>query len=399
MNNILSRTELAAMVRQGMAHAKAQTIEMAASVLQLSARRYYDPEIFAAEIRRVFRRLPLLLAVTAELPRPGDFKTLEATGVPVLMTRGQDGEVRAFVNSCSHRGTSVATEPCGNARRFVCPYHGWTFTQKGELMGIASASDFGKVDKACYGLTPLRVTERAGLIWVILDPSSSLSFDAFLAGYDDLLAHFGFETWRLHDSRVIPGPNWKIAYDGYLDFYHLPVLHKNTFGGAMFNRALYYAWGPHQRVLAPSEELLKFEDSPETDWELEAMLGGVWTIFPHVSIASFDRGGRGVLISRLLPGESVGESSTTQYYLTEGTPDEAQSAEVDAHFAFLERVVRDEDYATGLRQQKALKNGGRSHVLFGQNEGGAQRFHQWVDKVIAADDDRLEALFATGDLS
>ena len=399
MNNILSRTELAAMVRQGIAHAKAQTIEMAASVLQLSARRYYDPEIFAAEIRRVFRRLPLLLAVTAEMPRPGDFKTLEAAGVPVLMTRGQDGEVRAFVNSCSHRGTSVATEPCGNARRFVCPYHGWTFTQKGELMGIASASDFGEVDKACYGLTPLRVTERAGLIWVILDPSSSLSFDAFLAGYDDLLAHFGFETWRLHDSRVIPGPNWKIAYDGYLDFYHLPVLHKNTFGEAMFNRALYYAWGPHQRVLAPSEELLKFEHSPETDWELEAMLGGVWTIFPHVSIASFDRGGRGVLISRLLPGESVGESLTTQYYLTEGTPDEVQSAEVDAHFAFLERVVRDEDYATGLRQQKALKNGGRSHVLFGRNEGGAQRFHQWVDKVIAADDDRLEALFATGDLS
>jgi phenylpropionate dioxygenase-like ring-hydroxylating dioxygenase large terminal subunit len=399
VNNILGRTELAAMVRQGMAHAKAQTIEMAASVLRLSAGRYYDPEIFAAEIRRVFRRLPLLLAVTAEMPRPGDFKTLEAAGVPVLMTRGQDGEVRAFVNSCSHRGTSVATEPCGNARRFVCPYHGWTFTQKGELMGVASANDFGEIDKARYGLTPLRVTERAGLIWVILDPSSSLSFDAFLAGYDDLLAHFGFETWRLHDSRVIPGPNWKIAYDGYLDFYHLPVLHKNTFGEAMFNRALYYAWGPHQRVLAPSEELLKFEESPESDWALEAMLGGVWTIFPHVSIASFDRGGRGVLISRLLPGESVGESFTTQYYLTEGAPDEAQSAEVDAQFAFLEHVVRDEDYATGLRQQKALKNGGRSHVLFGQNEGGAQRFHQWVDKVIAADDDQLEALFANDGLS
>ena len=58
--------------------------------------------------------------------------------------------------------------------------------------------------------------------------------------------------------------------------------------------------------------------------------------------------------------------------------------------------MRDEDYATGLRQQKALKNGGRSHVLFGENEGGAQRFHQWVDKVIAADDDELAALFANG---
>jgi phenylpropionate dioxygenase-like ring-hydroxylating dioxygenase large terminal subunit len=234
------------------------------------------------------------------------------------------------------------------------------------------------------------------LVWVILDPNSKLSFDTFLAGYDDLLAHFGFETWRLHGSRVIQGPNWKIAYDGYLDFYHLPVLHKNTFGENMFNQALYYAWGPHQRVLAPTEDLLKFEDQPEPDWELEAMLGGVWTIFPHVSIASFSGGVRGVLLSRLLPGETVGESLTTQYYLTEVTPDEAQSAEVDAQLALLEHVVRDEDYATGLRQQKALKNGGRSHVLFGENEGGAQRFHQWVDKVIAADDDELAALFANG---
>jgi carnitine monooxygenase subunit len=394
VNKILDRSELAAMIRHGMAHARAHTIEKAAGVLRLPAQRYYDPEIFAAEIGRIFRRLPLLLAVTAEMPRPGDFKTLEATGVPVLITRGQDGEVRAFVNSCSHRGTSVATEPSGNARRFMCPYHGWTFTQKGELMGIASANDFGEIDKTCYGLTPLRVSERAGLIWVILDPASSLSFDVFLAGYDKLLAHFGFETWRLHDSRVVPGPNWKIAYDGYLDFYHLPVLHKNTFGEAMFNQALYYAWGPHQRVQAPTEELLKFEDLPESDWDVEAMLGGVWTIFPHVSIASFNAGGRGVLISRLLPGETVGESFTTQYYLTQAAPDEAQAAEVDAQFTFLEHVVRDEDYATGLRQQKALKNGGRSHVLFGENEGGAQRFHQWVDKVIAADDEALEALFA-----
>ena len=396
MNKILDRSELAAMVKAGMVHAKAHTIAKAPGVLKLPAKNYYDPAVFDAETARIFRRLPLLLAVTAEMPNRGDFKTLEATGVPVLLTRGQDGEVRAFVNSCSHRGTAVAAEPKGNARRFVCPYHGWTFGQKGELVGIASADDFGAIDKSCYGLVTLRVTERAGLIWGILDPASTLSFDSFLSGYDKLLEHFGFADWHFFSSRVVAGPNWKIAYDGYLDFYHLPVLHKNTFGEGMSNQANYYAWGPHQRVQAPTRDLEVFETTPEAEWPVEAMLNGVWTIFPHVSIASFDGGGRSVMISRLLPGETVGQSYTTQIYLMEKAPNEAQAKAAHDQFEFLKFVVEEEDYATGLRQQVALKNGGRDHVLFGENEGGAQRFHQWVERLIHTDDDKLEALFAAG---
>ena len=393
MNKIVDTSELAAMIRNGAAHAKAHTIERAPGVLKLPARRYYDPEIFDIEVRQIFKRAPLLLAASAELPNPGDFKTIEAVGVPVLISRGQDGVARAFVNSCSHRGTAVATEARGNARRFVCPYHGWTFTQKGELMGVASADDFGPIDKSCYGLVALPATERAGLIWVIVSEKPSVSFDAFLSGYDKLLAHFGFETWNFVSSKVIPGPNWKIAYDGYLDFYHLPVLHKNTFGDQMCNQALYYAWGPHQRVQAPTADLAELGARPETEWSVEAMLTGVWTIFPHVSIASFQRGGRSVMISQLLPGATVDQSFTTQIFLTPAAPTEADAAELTEHFKFLDHVVRDEDYATGLRQQVALKNGGRDHVLFGENEGGAQRFHTWVDRLISTKDDDLEALF------
>ena len=396
MNKILDRTELAEMVKAGMVHAKAQTIAKAPGVLKLPAKNYYDPAIFEAEVARIFRRVPLLLAVTAEMSKPGDFKTLEVAGMPILLTRGQDGEVRAFVNSCSHRGTAVAAEPSGNTRRFVCPYHGWTFSQKGELVGVASAEDFGPIDKSCYGLVPLRVTERAGLIWGILDPKSTLSFDSFLAGYDNLLAHFGFENWHFFSSRVVPGPNWKIAYDGYLDFYHLPVLHKNTFGEQMSNKANYYAWGPHQRVQAPDRDLEVFEQTPESEWPVAAMLNGVWTIFPHVSIASFQGGGRAVMLSQLTPGKTVGESFTTQMYLMEKAPDEAQAKEAFDQFEFLKFVVAEEDYATGYRQQIALKNGGRDHVLFGENEGGAQRFHKWVERLLETEDDQLEALFAAG---
>ncbi len=389
----MSREQLVAMARRNMEYADAGTVEQEPDVYKVAAANYYDPERFEAEKRQIFRRMPLVLAPSAELPQPGDYKAMEAVGMPVLLTRGQDGTVRAFINSCSHRGTAVVVDGTGNRRKFVCPYHGWTFTQRGELVGIAAEDDFGAIDKAEYGLTPLPVQERAGLIWCILDPDSDLSFDAFLGGYDDMLAHFGLENWHLYSKRTIRGPNWKIAYDGYMDLYHLPVLHKNTIGASASNQALYYPWGPHQRVISPNRQQ-DMEDIPVEDWPSEVLMVGVWTIFPHISIASFRGGGRSIMLSQLFPGETVDESFTTQYYIMEEAPDAEQAKEAEAMFDLLEKVVEDEDYATGFLQQRALKSGGREFVLFGRNEGGGQRFHAWLDRLLETDDKDLNRLFS-----
>jgi phenylpropionate dioxygenase-like ring-hydroxylating dioxygenase large terminal subunit len=315
-------------------------------------------------------------------------------GVPVLLSRGQDGRVRAFMNICSHRGSVIVPEGRGSARRFSCPYHAWTYDEEGALTSIYRHAEFGDLDKSCHGLTRLPVAERAGLVWVTLDPRSTLDIDAFLCGYDALLAHFGFATWHHFASRRVDGPNWKIAYDGYLDLYHLPILHRNTFGPRMPSQALYTAWGPHQRVSSPDPRLAELEGKPEESWNTATLVAGVWTIFPHVSIASFDGGGRGVMISQLFPGESATSSYTIQNYLMERqrTPEQTEAA--NAQFALLEHVVRDEDYATGLRQQRALMSGGKSDVLFGRNEGGGQRFHAWLDRLLATEDGDLGALFA-----
>lgn len=395
----MDNAEIMGMARETVDYARREDFRLTDDVLRVPARNYTDPERFRLEVDRIFRRLPLMLAPSCELPKPGDFKTLDVVGTPVLLTRGQDGVVRSFVNSCSHRGANVAIDATGNARRFVCPYHGWTFSQKGELIAIASQEDFGEVDKSCLGLTPLPVAERAGLIFGSLDPDSTLDIDDFLCGYDALLEAFNFKDWHFFSSRVLRGPNWKIAYDGYLDFYHLTVLHSNTLNAnnTLGNRGHYYAWGPHQRVVAPDRSAKALISEPESAWPEGFLLSGVWTIFPCISIASFDGGGRGVMISQLLPGDNVGESWTRQIYLMEKEPDGEQVKAAHAQFDFLEVVVRDEDYFTGLRQQRALDHGARSEMLFGRNEGGAQRFHQWTDRVIAADDDELPALFANPD--
>ncbi len=393
----MSRAQLIEMAKHNLGHAKAGTIEQTEEIIRVPASNYYDLERWQLEMDRVFKRVPLMLAMTAEIPNTGDYKSMIAVDTPILISRGEDGEVRAFINMCRHRGSQIMPEGTGNTKRFTCPYHAWSYSQSGELIGVYAEQDFGDVDKSCNSLVGLPVAERAGLIWVTINPNASLDIDAFLSGYDELLGHFGFETWHFFESRTLKGPNWKIAYDGYLDLYHLPILHKDTFGNQFPNQAIYYAWGPHQRVSSPDPSLEKYEGVDESEWNTDDLMAGVWTIFPHVSIAGFDGGGRGVMLSQLFPGESPLESVTVQNYLMEKPPENDEIKEL-AHeqFKFLEYVVKEEDYATGLRQQRALLTGNLSHVMFGRNEGGGQAFHGWLEKILAADDQALPALFQNG---
>jgi phenylpropionate dioxygenase-like ring-hydroxylating dioxygenase large terminal subunit len=391
-----SRKALVEMARRSLAHARAGTIDQATAVQRVPARHYVDPERGRAEQERIFRRLPLVLGFSCELREPGAYRAIEAVGVPVLIVRAGDGGVRAFLNVCSHRGAIVAEGGLGCARRFTCPYHGWTYDEQGALVGIANRADFGDVDTRSLGLTPLPAAERAGLVFVGLRPGAALDVDSFLCGYGDVLAHLGLERCHLVGRQTLAGPNWKVAYDGYLDFYHLPVLHRNSFGPRMPNRALYDAWGPHQRVSMPNPALAAMESLPEEQWDVEALLGGIWTVFPHVSIADFQAGGKLYLVSQLFPGASADESLTIQSFLATTEPDEAQRAAIAQTMRFLEHVVRDEDYATGLGIQRALKTGAKRDVLFGRNESGGQRFHRFVDAVLGAEDGDLPALFAGG---
>ena len=108
-------------------------------------------------------------------------------------------------------------------------------------------------------------------------------------------------------------------------------------------------------------------------------------------------GARLYLVSQLFPGAGVGESLTVQNFLATGEPDEPRRAAIAQTMQFLEHVVRDEDYATGLRIQRALESGTLSDVLFGRNEGGGQRFHRFVEALLGAADADLSALFAATD--
>ncbi len=403
----MSRERLVEMTRINFDHHRRGATARTDTITRLPASNYFDPDRWQREVDLIFKRLPLALGLTAELRRPYDYKAMEVLDTPVLLCRDGEGRVRAFVNMCSHRGTMLVEDGGGNSRRFTCPYHGWSYDCAGKLVGIFREADFGEIDRAGLGLVELPCAERAGIVWVNLSPNPNESrpttvpavdIDTFLGGYDGVLDFLGLAGMVHHGRRVLNGPNWKVAFDGYVDFYHLPQLHRNTFGEATSPDAVFHRFGPHQRIAAPSEKAAKLADVAEDEWAIEDMIGGVWSIFPHGSIAGFRVGKtRLYQVARIFPGADP-ESSIT--HLDFVSPEQSEDPEfaslVDKQIDFLLSVVRDEDYYTGLKIQRSLRSGARKELLFGRNEGGNQHVHGWLDRVLATSDQDLPALFSGG---
>ena len=381
----MSREKLVEAARRNIRHSTEGTVPLDAEVKRVPARNYFDVDRWELEMDRIFRRVPLVLGFSCELGEAHSYKALDVMGTPVLLVRGDDGEVRSFVNMCSHRGAQVMEEGTGVARRFSCPYHAWTYDQRGDLVGMLDKANFGEVDMSCLGLTALPVAERAGIIFGGITPGMEFDIDAFLCGYGEMLEHLDLANCTFVGRQQADGPNWKLAYDGYLDFYHLPILHKDTFGPTYNNKTINDAWGPHQRNVQPDQRWNALDGLTEDEWPITKLTGGIWTIFPHISIASFDAGGKLFMISQLFPGDTPETSVTTQNFLATFEPDDEQNSLIDKQMDFLLHVVRDEDYYTGNRIQRAVKTGAKTEFLFGRNEGPCQRFHGWVDALVAAD--------------
>ena len=166
----MSRAQLVAMAQRNIAHTRANVGDQEPAPFRVPASNYSDPERWQLEIDRIFKRVPLLVAFGSELREPDSYKAMRAAGVPILVTRTRDGEIKAFVNMCSHRGAIVVADGCGTARGFSCPYHGWAYDTGGRLVGITNRSEFGEVETENLGLTPLPAGERAGMVFVGTDP-------------------------------------------------------------------------------------------------------------------------------------------------------------------------------------------------------------------------------------
>jgi phenylpropionate dioxygenase-like ring-hydroxylating dioxygenase large terminal subunit len=376
------RRDALAVMRRLVAHHKDGTTDQAPEQYPEPVRNYRDPELWKHEVQRIHRAVPIPLALSAELPQAGCYKSVRVMGTPVLITRDRSGEVRAMVNACRHRGAELLPAGVGTSKRLTCPYHAWSYDLAGCLRGVTSEHSFGPVDRESMSLVSLPAVERAGLVFVALDPEATIDLDAWLGDMAPLLDGLGLERCFHHSTTHLPGPNWKLVVDGYLEGYHFASLHPTTvFRTNYSNVSTFDPLGPHMRVSFALKTIDAAVDQPEETWEPATSVGPIYWLFPGIAIAGGWR--RIVQVSIVLPGESWDTSVTEQHVLLREPPADDEDVKIADHARdWFYEVTLDEDYSTGDGVQRGLEALGDREFVFGRNEPGVQHFHRTVTSLL-----------------
>ena len=368
--------ELAA---RALKHFNEGTTDQAPSQMQIPVTAYTDEAQFQAERQAVFFESPIAVALSLEIPKPGDFLTQTIMGKPLLFTRDKEGVLHCFINVCRHRGAKVCAAEKGRQSRFSCPYHAWTYSNKGELIGVYGEASFGEVDRASMGLTELPCDERSGVIFACLTPGKPLDLDNWLGEFAEKLAHQILEQWHLYTERFLSGAGWKATLDGYLEVYHHDSVHGKTVGPyTVGNLLVHDTWGAHQRMVIARKDIAELNNTATENWEApESYIRVVHSVFPNLSISAI-LGGQ-CLIGFVYPGETSTTTVTRQLILSAEAPaTDEQTATIESFSQMTLQAVRDEDYALVATVQGALHAGANESFLIGKNEPAVQHYHRTI---------------------
>lgn len=291
-----------------------------------------SPEFYELEREKIFKRAWLNVGRVDDVPRAGTWftKDIVAARASVLVTRDMQGDVHAFHNVCRHRGNKLVwadrpTQECaGNARQFVCKYHGWRYGLDGGCTYVQQENEFFDIDKESLGLASIHCEVWAGWIFVNLDREPRQSLREFLGPMVGALEGYPFDAFtERYSFRAQNASNWKVFIDAFQEYYHVPPLHTHQLGPpdvrnseSPFEGAHYQLDGPHRMVstsgsekhrfpaeyLYPSEALFRSGntgpwDAPSLEGELPGVNpGGVkrwgidnFQIFPNLEVLIYER--------------------------------------------------------------------------------------------------------------
>lgn len=322
---------------------------------------YTSPAFYQRERERIFLKHWNCIGHHSRVPDPGSYIAFDFTGVPVLVVRGEDRTIRAFINSCRHRGSEIVAG-AGSCRVLKCPYHNWAFDLTGALIATPMFEESADFKKADHPLVPVRLELWAGMMWINFDPDSP--------GLRDYLGDLPARTanWQADDMVCVARTeypmkaNWKLFVENFSDGYHVPFVHKTTLNRKPVSRRdfhdpavnigaylMHYTYFDGTRGVREGETAL-----PELDLPPEQKVG---TFFP-------------VVHANALMGFAIDSVSATEVY-PEG-PDQtllvtsflvpkssAAVPDFDAILTSYRRnadVVRAEDVLASERQQLGLRS-------------------------------------------
>ena len=384
--------ELTQLAKRALAHWQQKTTDQAAGQMRLPVEAYCDPQRHAREVNRIFRQLPIAVALSIELPEPGSYVAQTLMRTPLLITRDGDGRAHAFLNVCRHRGAIVCPDGSGSRVRFSCPYHAWTYDNRGQLVGVYGSESFGGFDRRSRSLTELHCVERCGLIWACLTPGVAFDIDAWLGDFAARLKALRLDDWVLYEQRDLDGPGWKVTLDGYLEVYHHDAVHRSTVGRHTIGNLLVHdLYGPHQRLTFGRRNLSELADLPESEWQPDDYIRIIHSAFPNLSVSGIVGGH--CLVSRIFPGPTPETTTTRQSVLCARGEQTGQWRESARNFSDMAlQAVRDEDYAVGRTIQAALPAGANSDFIIGRNEPGIQHYHRTIARMMEGSSEGLRAV-------
>jgi choline monooxygenase len=192
----------------------------------LPAALYRDPALYETERQRIFARSWQLVGHEAQFVDRGAWLAVTIAGFPLLLVRGDDGQIRAFHNVCRHRAGPLAPDGQGVCEgALVCHYHGWRYALDGRLV---AARDFGPAegfDVREYGLLGVACESWRGFVFVNIDAAAP-SLASAIAPLAERARDMALETFRpVHQSRHEVRCNWKTYVENYLEGYHVPIVH------------------------------------------------------------------------------------------------------------------------------------------------------------------------------
>ena len=349
---------------------RSDSLDTAPHAMSEPASAFTDPVRFERERDILFRRGSHVVGWAGELPAPNTYVTKEVAGVPVLITRDADGELRAFLNACTHRGAQVA-DGCGTARRFTCPYHAWVYDGTGGLVGQPEAWAFAEIDRATLGLISLPLTSIHGLLVVGLSDDADTASD--FADIADELGGYSYDTHEvICTQRFALRANWKITVDVNLEAYHVAFLHRESLATFVMNHAVHDTFGRHARWAFPTFAAKTIVDQPESEWPEPAPLTLVHMFFPSCVILETPVSSQ---MLRIYPGQHVGESTVelTEASIRPATSDEERAAR-NGGASVAAKILGGEDFPVAEQCQRSAE-AGLSRFVFGTIEPMLQHWH------------------------
>ncbi len=330
---------------------------------------YTNPEILRLEERAVFGRTWQLIGRTDQLVAPGDYISAEVGGEPVLVVRGTNGSLNAFFNVCRHHAAAVATEACGKAKLFRCPYHGWTYGLDGSLKGAPEFNEVRNFDRGKNGLMPVRVDTWEQFVFVTLDEGAP-ALEEFIGGLAGIVKPLHLDILKFYTRKIYSlNCNWKVFIDNYLDGgYHVPHLHKGLNSALEYKQ---YTIENGERYSVQSSPMVRSAEDESVATTRRGDRAYYLWLYPNFMINAYE----GVMDTNLVIPSGLDKTQVIFDFFFDDVSPEQESKNAES-VAVSDRI-QDEDVGICESVQRGLRSraygAGRLSV---RREAGEHLFHR-----------------------